>query len=399
MTRPVGQTRAAILLAAATGCSAAVSASRAGEGTPSAPPDRDGAPDGAGGSASADAAPAANPAECTNAPIGLDEATPFGVSARQVLRSLHAEGQRFVLREDHLGFFDQAGLSASPRPGGDEATYAFTPTGAVATYSAPCSESRALPGGGGLVALVTVPHGPQLSLEGSVTVQLLRGATLTSPVGLIIDVSSPAAPSTTAMGFAEYSGHRVQIAWQLGARSHAILRAGNGDSFWDPAPEPVVDEAARHGPIGDFATAATALSGRRMGCHVYRNPDDPPPSPSGPPDPGPYRGAGPTISVASLGEARIALDFAWSGETNPMRFALPVERAKRTATVQGYRIVGWGSRNAPLPEPLARWSACPDAGRWWVIVEAFPDSQGKLKASFTVNWGAACNRRVACTVR
>jgi hypothetical protein len=87
------------------------------------------------------------------------------------------------------------------------------------------------------------------------------------------------------------------------------------------------------------------------------------------------------------------------GDTNPLRFALPVEKAKRTATVEGYRIHGWGSRNAPLPEPLARWSACAEARRWWLILDAFPDAQGQLTASFTINWDLACNHRVACTVR
>lgn len=330
-----------------------------------------------------EAGPSANPSSgCRTVSIALDEPGPDGFTPNDALTALHAAEQRFVLYEEHLQFFETVGLGTRPA-GHDEVVFRFQPT--HASYTAGCPPGVQVP------AARSGGHGPsgRMTIAGTVTATLSRGATYTAKGDLYFELDGKL-PTRASFNADTMAGPdtRLQVVWDLSSRAPmAILNAfRSGHTRWRLPLDEAEDAAIDTTRLGKFRQALTALSGRPMKCTTTC---------SGGTDT-PYSGPAPTVAVPGLGgrllggvgSGRITVEIRWPGDPRPIGLSHPIEGAADPAAQQGYRVVGYGSRDSVLPAKLSKWAGCPkdEAGGWELFLEAQPDAQGNLVGHAVVTW-------------
>lgn len=359
-----------------------------------------GAPANAAAAARSEAAPAPPPIPrppegapaqtCPTDEVRLDQKTVFGVTPQKAMDVLHAAEQRFVLSENHRGFFEEIGLKVAPAARG-VLTLRFRPDGDAAVERPPCRPD------------VT----PKITIAGTLTAELAGGVTYRSPATLDIQVLNGQIDKAFANGAGTAPGHAdAQLLWQLSPqvnRAYAILHGRlGGDAFWRAA-----DPRAATGTPADAAAirvrdAFLAMGGRKMRCSTR-------PAKSTPRDwaPPQYEGTLPPVSVPAITlpdrnahrNGSIILQVDWPKDPKPATFELTLEPAAKTKTIRGYRLVGWSSEATPLPAELTPTFTCdPHAtARWWTVTQAFPNDQGTLLGSGSFMWGPGCDRYVSCS--
>jgi hypothetical protein len=332
---------------------------------------------------------------CPKISLSLDEKSAFGFTPREALATLHAAEETLVLSEDHLGFFEAAGLRG-PIDGRDQVTFRFVPSGAPAVQIEACARIRT----------------DSLCIPGTLTAALSRGVTYSASAVLQVVVANRRVEKAFVEGWGTAPNHpRAQLVWELrpgAVGSHAILHQGRADAFWRPSDAP--STAGTADPAAESVRAAFAAMGGRP-LHCSSRPASHGGAARGAPDggaapPGRFRGTLPPVSIASLtlpsaatpGPGSILMKVAWPKDAEATTFALELAWAAKTKTVHGYRMVGWSAERAPLPVVLAPAFGCgpPDAARWWLVSEVYPDETGKLVGTGAFTWGPGCGELISC---